>query len=160
MMGYSDTGLCVPETVATLALQQSQLVNGKRDVQMFPLGTSELPLPHNLARHRNARGVFHFRADKISVNTIDTLSSQGRENEFLNLGPIGKPEVAERALAGETLLCVTEYTPAGIELRCAAGTDKTVDAQREYFELTKEPDNSIVVSDLPRVINARRAGVV
>ncbi|OSJ36764.1 hypothetical protein BSZ19_02655 [Bradyrhizobium japonicum] len=37
-MGYMDTGLRIPESVATLAIQQAQLIAGKRNVQMFPNG--------------------------------------------------------------------------------------------------------------------------
>lgn len=156
-MRFMDTGQCISETAATLAYQQAQLVAGKRDVQMFPTGTAELPVPSGFARHRNGRGIFHFRPDAISSESIKALSSEGRENEFLNLGPIGKSDVARRILAGESLLCVTEYTPDGIEVRSAAGTDKTIDDQRAYFYSTKEPGNTITVSGLPHVIRARLA---
>jgi hypothetical protein len=50
---------------------------------------------------------------------------------------------------------MTEHTPDGIEVRCAVGTDKTIDAQREYFERTKEPNNIVTISDLLPVLNAR-----
>lgn len=158
-MEYSDTGLCVPETAATLALQQSQLVAGKRDVQMFPIGTVELPIPDRMERCENARGVFHFRPDAMHADTIAALSGEGRENEFLMLGPIGKSEVAKRILAGENLLCVTEYMPDGVEVRSAAGTDKTINEQCDYFERTKEPGNAIIIGGLPSVISARLAGM-
>src|SRR5690349_5589908 len=105
-----DTGLCVPESTATLLLQQRQLVAGRRDVQMFPLGTWALPLPIGLARHENSRGVFHFRPEKISAGKIDELSAQGRENEFLNLGPYSKREIVPRLLAGEKFIAVSEHT--------------------------------------------------
>jgi hypothetical protein len=156
-MGYMDTGLCVPETAATLALQQAQLVAGKRDVQMFPLGTTELPLPNRMRRFQNSRGVFHYRPEAIFAGTIAALSGEGRENEFLMLGSISKSEVAKRILAGESLLCVTEYAPDGVEVRSAAGTDRTVAEQREYFERTKELGNLIVISSLPSVVSARLA---
>jgi hypothetical protein len=154
-MGFDDTGLCVPETRETLLIQQDQLLRGIRNVQMFPIGTAELPLPEGLRRFENSRGVFHF-SDRIDRAEISILSALGRENEFLNLGPIGKPEVAKRILADETLLCVTEYTPDNIEVRSAAGTGKTIDAQRDYFERTKEPNNTITISELPRVLAARK----
>jgi hypothetical protein len=156
-MEYTDTGLCVPETAATLAAQRAQLVVGKRHVQMFPVGTVELPALDGFGRHQNARGVFHFRPAAISAEAIEALSSEGRENEFLLLGPISKPEVARRILAGESLRCVTEYAPDRTEVRSAAGTDQTVDEQRAYFERTKEPGNMIVVSDMRPVIDARVA---
>lgn len=154
---FLDTGQCVPETAATLAVQQAQLIAGKRPVQMFPIGTPELPRPDGMGRYQNTRGVFHYRPLAIHAGTIDALSAEGRENEFLMLGPISKSEVARRVIAGESLLCVTEYTPDGIEVRSAAGTDKTIDEQREYFERTKEPENAITVGEMPQVIRARMA---
>jgi hypothetical protein len=158
-MSFNDTGLCVPETHATLLLQQRQLRLGKRNVQMFPIGTAELPLPEGMSRYENSRGVFHYAPDRISRVEIAVLSACGRENEFLNLGPVSKPEIAERVLAGENLLCVTEYTPDGIEVRSAAGTDKTIDAQREYFERTKEPNSIITIGGLLPVLEERRTEV-
>lgn len=158
-MGFDDTGLCVPETRATLMLQQSQLLRGIRNVQMFPLGTPELECPAWFSRLATDRGVFHYRSDRITAEAIRALSDDGCENEFLNLGPVSKSEVAERVLTGETLLCVTEHTPDGVEVRSAAGTDKTMSAQRDYFERTKEPNNVITISELPRVLNARMQGV-
>jgi hypothetical protein len=156
---YTDTGLCIPETAATLAFQQVQLVAGNRDVQMFPIGTAELPVPSGFARHQNVRGVFHFWPGAISADAIDALSAEGRENEFLMLGHFSKTDIAKRVLAGESLLCVTEYTPEGVEVRSAAGTDKTVNEQRAYFERTKEPGNTIAVGEMPHVIRARLAEI-
>ncbi len=154
-MAFMDTGLCVPETAATLAFQRAQLVAGKRHVQMFPTGTLELPVPDGMGRYQNERGVFHFRPDAIHAGTIAALSGEGRENEFLMLGPFGKSELAKRILAGESLLCVTEYAPDGTEVRSAAGTDKTIDEQRDYFERTKEPGSTIAIGEMPHVIRAR-----
>ena len=156
-MSFIDTGQCVPETAATLAIQQAQLVTGKRHVQMFPTGTPELPVPAGMGRYRNERGIFHFRPDAIHAGKIAALSGEGRENEFLMLGPINKHEVAMRILAGESLLCVTEHTPDGIEVRSAAGTDKTIDEQHDYFERTKEPGNTVTIGEMPQVIRARMA---
>lgn len=156
-MSAIDTGICAPEGLATLLRQQLQLKEGRRDVQMFPAGTDELPLPGGLSRHQNERGVFHFRDGVISQQAIEALSAQGRENLFLKLGPYSKSEIAERALAGETVTCIAEYTPAGIELRCAAGTNATIAEQRAYFDRTKEPDGIVIVGRLPaRVASAYR----
>lgn len=157
LLPYTDTGQCVPETAATLAVQRAQLVAGKRDVQMFPVGTAEMPIPDGFQRHQNARGVFHFRPDAISAEAIEALSADGRENEFLMLGPFGKSEVAKRILAGESLLCVTERTPEGTEVRSAAGTSTMINTQRDYFERTKEPGNTIAICGLQHVVHARLA---
>jgi len=145
-----DTGFCVPESLATLLIQQLQLEFGNRNVQMFPNGTAELPLPVGIERHQNERGVFHYKAEQITPALIDELSSQGRENEYLGLGPYSKIEVGKRLKDGEHLMCVTEYTPAGVEVRSAGGTETTVEEQFDYFQRTKEPGNIIVVGPPPK----------
>jgi hypothetical protein len=150
-----DTGICVPEGEATLQLQQAQLISGTRDVQMFPKGTPELPLPAGMLRLPLARGVFHFRPQKIAPATIAALSTQGRENEFLNLGPYCKHDIMLRAAQGETLQCITEYTEDGVEVRAAIGTPSTADEQLKYFNSTKHsPDSQIVIGGFPERVTA------
>lgn len=155
-MSAIDTGICAPESRATLLLQQRQLIEGRRDVQMFPAGTVELPLPQGCVRYANHRGVYHFRPERIELETIRRLSREGRENEFLNLGPFCKSEIARRAQAGEQVTCITEYSADGVELRCAAGTDGTVETQRSYFEKTKAPDSVIVIGEYPPRVRLAR----
>lgn len=143
-----DTGICVPESRQTLLMQQRQLEDGKRDVQMFPAGTPELPLPNGFYRFENERGVFHFDGKRFTPEMIDWASSKGRENEFLNLGPYSKYDVAVRVKRGEKLTCITEYLD-GVELRSACGTDGTLPEQLAYFERTKEPEGVIIVGSFP-----------
>lgn len=157
MNPMNDTGLCAPESHATLLRQQIQLKAGSRDVQMFPLGTSELPLPRGVIRYENHRGVFHYAPEKITPQKIDELSSSGRENEFLNLGPFSKPEIACRMASGEAFTAITEYAPDGTEIRCAGGTVETADEQRAYFERTKEPGSIIVIGVPPLRVRERLA---
>jgi hypothetical protein len=152
MMTAIDTGVCVPESRETLALQQRQLVLGKRNSQMFPVGTIELSLPDECDRYENSRGVYHFR--NISVEKIKELSEQGRENEILLLGPFSKFDIALRLRQGEILTYITEYI-SSIELRCAIGTNETIDEQRQYFEQTKESDGVIVIGECPSRVRWR-----
>jgi hypothetical protein len=142
-----DTGFNTAESNETLRAQQRQLVAGRRDAQMFPAGTPELSLPNGLSRHVNERGAFHYRADRLSPQKIDSLSRLGRENELLNLGRYSKEDIARRLLGGEHLLCVAEYSRDGVELRGALGTDLTIGEQKAYFDRTKEPDSEIVITD-------------
>lgn len=144
-----DTGICAQESLETLLLQQRQLVEGVRSVQMFPTGTSELPCLGNFARYVNARGVFHFNPHKINILDIEKKSFDGRENEFLNLGPYSKRDIVLRALGGEKVVCITEYVN-DVELRSAVGTDKTIEDQIEYFESTKDPNGVLVIGDPPK----------
>lgn len=144
-----DTGICAPETYATLLAQQRQLIDGLRVVQMFPAGTPELPLPQNCERYANHRGIYHFDPMRIDLDRIKKLSREGRENEFLNLGPFSKSDIARRARAGEIVTCITEYTADGIELRCVAATLDTVREQTAYFEATREPGSRIVIGEYP-----------
>jgi len=113
---------------------------------MFPAGTLELPVPLDCERYANGRGVYHFR--NIAAETIMELSERGRENEILLLGPFSKYDIAMRLKAGEKLTYITEYL-SSIELRCAIGTDGTINRQREYFEKTKEPTGRIVIGECP-----------
>ena len=152
----NDTGMCAPESFETLKLQQAQLIRGKRDAQMFPCHAVELPLPHGCKRYENNRGVYHFR--NIPVETIKELSERGRENEILLLGPFSKYDIALRLRDGENLTYITEYINS-IELRCAVGTNGTIDRQREYFEKTKEPDGVIVIGECPDRVQQRLAYV-
>lgn len=154
-----DTGYCIPESEETLLKQQRQLVSGRRDVQMFPLGTKELELLPGFLRHENFRGVFHYKPKTVTVDQIDFCSLRGRENELLNLGPFSKVDIFSRLNSGEKGTCIVEYTPDGTEVRSAFGTTMTCGEQRAYFERTKEPENIIVVGELPpRVLNFIKKG--
>lgn len=144
-----DTGSCAPEDRETLLIQQQQLWDGKRPAQMFPLGTPELDLLPGYCRHENFRGVFHYNPVVLSASEIDFYSFQGRENEILNLGPYSKVEIFDRINAGEHPVFVVEYTPNGVEVRAAFGTDKTCKEQFDYFVQTKEPENSVIVGGPP-----------
>lgn len=144
-----DTNQNAPESMITLIHQQQDLADGSRDVQMFPNGTEELPLPMGLRRYENERGVFHYWPDRITAEQIEELSSCGKENVFLKLGPYSKADIAARLAKGEKLVFVTEYTPLGVEVRCAAGTDKTFVNQVAYFDATKMAGNIIIAGPPP-----------
>lgn len=150
-----DTGCCAPESTATLLLQQKQLEAGRRHVQMFPLNTPELPLPEGMRRFENFRGVFHFNPAKITAGEIEQLSLQGRENEYLNLGPYSKYEVVLRHVRGEHLICITEFSRDGVEIRSAIGTGGTIRQQEAYFDSTKEVGSLITVGPLPDRVAAQ-----
>lgn len=154
-----DTGKCVPESLATLIRQQNQLKRGKRHVQMFPIGTTELVLPQDFKRHENFRGIFHYNPEEVTPDEIDLAGLQGRENTFLNLGPFSKADIAKRVKKGEKVTCISEYTFDGVEVRTAAATDRTIPSQLAYFENTKEPDSVILVGVYPDRIRAHLAKV-
>lgn len=158
MDGSFDTGKCAPECLETLLIQQKQLVKGTRRVQMFPLGTLELVLPEGFVRHQNFRGVFHFNPEEITSDEIDLAGLQGTENTFLNLGPFSKADIAKRVKRGEKVTCISEFTFDGIEVRCAAATEKTIPRQREYFERTREPNTIILVGVFPDRVRALMKG--
>ncbi len=145
-----DTGICAPESCETLLAQQCQLIKGRRKVQMFPAGTAELPtIPKGCERYANHRGVYHYNPTLIALDDLKRLSREGRENEFLNLGPFSKSDIARRAQAGETVTCIAEYNFDDVELRCAAATTATLPEQRAYFEATMEIGSRIVVGEYP-----------
>lgn len=151
-----DTGLNIPERLETLLIQQRQLVEGRRVVQMFPSGCRELPLPDGLERHANAKGVFHFRPDSIEPSTIDRLTAASRENEMLLLGPFNKADILAIVTAGEPLVVLVEQTPDGTEVRAAAAVPRTLPDQIAYFRQTMDhPDNNRVILDMVTVLNKR-----
>lgn len=154
-MEFVDTGMNVPESFATLKAQQAQLVSGKRHVQMFPLGRRELPVPSHFSRHVNERGIFHFNPAFIAAERIELLSSEGRENEILNLGPFNKTDVAEHMAKGEPLMAIAEFNADGVEVRAAAGTSGTIPQQLEYFEKTKDAGSTVSVVDLAHLVTIR-----
>lgn len=148
-MKFLDTGLNAQESLATLKLQQARLVGGYRSVQMFPAGTVELAKPPGMKRVETARGVFHYNTKLISKESLLKLSLQGRENEFLELGPYSKSEILARLLSGEALTAVSEYTKDGVEVRTAVGTTSTIQEQVEYFKATRQSGNKVVAGLLP-----------
>ena len=143
-----DTGQNSQESMETLRAQQGHLIAGKRSVQMFPTGTTELPLPNGMARTVNHRGAFHFNPKHVTAHKIHAASAKGEENKLLDLGPFSKPEIAQRVIAGEHPVVVMEHDPAAAEIRAAAGTHKTVAKQARYFERTKQPGNSVTFGSL------------
>lgn len=144
-----DTWQNIPESIATLLHQQNELFSGKRSVQMFPNGTRELPILTGCVRYANKRGIFHYWPNKITEEVIEFLSSQGKENLLLRLGPFSKRDIAKRLEKGEKLVFITEYSPIGTEVRSAIGTDQTCPEQLAYFEQTKCDGNTIVAGAPP-----------
>lgn len=152
---FDDSGRNIPEPIEALRAQQSQLTDGLRPAQMFPVGTPELALPDGYSRIETARGVFHYNPRMVSEEDVRRSSEAQRENEILGLGPFSKAEVFERAQNGETVHVVTERTPDGVEVRAAAGTKTMVPYQKHLFERSKTPGNIIAIEHLLSVL-ARR----
>jgi len=153
----TDTGRNIPESLATLTLQQRQLLEWRRPAQMFPEGTNELSLPDGFERIVLDRGVFHFNPSLISDEEIVRLSNEQRENEILNLGPFNKSDVFARMKLGEGLMVIVELAPNGTEIKAAAGTESTFPAQYAVFEATKSPDSTIQVRTMWDVLSRRAA---
>ena len=155
-MTFDDTEKNIPESEKTLYLQQMQLINGKRQAQMFPIGSQELTLPEGFARVQTSRGVFHFDPEMISGETIRKISEAHRENEILGLGPYSKDDIHSRVKAGENLFAVTELTPDGVEVKSAAATPSTVMDQLQVFGKLCLSNSSIQIEPINSVLDRRR----
>ena len=160
-VGFADGGgvggAPVPETSATLALQQKQLLSGHRAAQLFPQGKGELSAPKGIARVKVPNGdVFHYNPAKVSQQHILRVSAAGRENEILGLGPFNKADVAARVKRGEPALAVVERSPDGTEVRAAGGTPSTAPVQVAHMERQKSPGHTIHVESLRDTL-AKRA---
>ena len=151
-----DTGQNVPEAPASIPEQVKQIGVGERKAVMLPPGTvvpaAALGGRTDLKRHTNARGRFIYDPKLTTVKEINQLSKLGRENELLGLGPVSKPEAVADAAAGATPVAVTERTPAGVEVKAAAGTTDTLPAQAAALEAQKTPGNVVAVETPQNVV--------
>lgn len=150
-----EGAITLPETPETLKLQQRQLLNGHRRVQMFPRGTPELPLPRGMNRTEHANGSFHYDPRRIDEHDIHRLSNEGRENDMLDLGPYSKDDVLKRVHGGEVPVAVVERHPDGTEVRSAIGTHTTADRQMAAMNRTKSPGHIVRIEDPRETIGHR-----
>jgi hypothetical protein len=139
--------ITLPETPETLKLQQRQLLSGHRRVQMFPRGTPELPLPRGMSRINHPNGTFHYDPRRIDGSDVHRLSTEGRENDMLDLGPYSKDDVLKRLRGGEVPVAVVERHPDGTEVRAAIGTHTTADRQMAAMNRTKSPGHIVRTED-------------
>jgi len=154
-----DTGQNVPEQPASLPEQIAQIGTGERKAAMVPKGTvvpAELLAGRkDLRRHRTTRGTFIYDPKLTNPAEIQKLSKAGRENELLGLGPVSKPAAVADAAAGAAPVAVTERTPAGVEVKAAAGTTATLPEQAASLEAQKSPGNVVAVETPEQVLAAR-----
>lgn len=157
-----DTGQNVPEQPASIVEQIAQIGTGDRKAVMLPKGTvvgaANLGGRTDLKSMVTPRGRFIFDPKLVSRSQITKLSAAGRENELLGLGPVSKPAAVADAAAGATPVAVTERTPAGTEVKAAAGTTVTLPAQRASLEAQKTPGNVVTVETPENVLQMRQPG--
>ncbi len=153
--GMSD--MAMPETPATLAIQQKELVEGKRHVMAFKEGTSPLGLPEGFKRALIGYDTYHFNPSVYTSEAIAKLVQDDRIGEAMRLGPVTKTEALRRHKAGETLVGVVERTPEGTEVRTALGTTETAPDQLVYFRRTQAPENTVQLESPVQVIFGRLA---
>lgn len=158
-MPFTDTGLNLPETEATLRLQQEQLLKGKRLAQMFPLNTEEIDLPAGYMCLETGRGAFHFNPEVISAGAIKFLSDMERENILLGLGPYNKADILKMVQEGEKPLAITERTPEGVEVKAAIGTKRSSALQIEAFEKYKLEGSKVSIETIEQVLTWRRNNI-
>jgi DNA-binding ferritin-like protein (Dps family) len=155
-----DTGQNVPEAPQSIPEQIAQIGTGGRKAAMFPKGTvvpaDALGGRKDLRKHRTARGTFIYDPKLTNPAEIQKLSKVGRENELLGLGPVSKPQAVADAAAGATPVAITERTPAGTEVKAAAGTTATLPEQRAALEAAKTPGNAVAVETPEQVVAARQ----
>jgi hypothetical protein len=155
-----DTGKNVPESEATLKAQQEQLLAGRRQAQMFPKGSRELPLPEGMQRTETERGVFHFDPGSgLTAEKIAALSADGRENEIIGYGSQSKQDVEARAAKGDPRVTVTERTPEGVEVKAVLSTRGTAEEIAAQLEKSKTPGNRIAVEPVERVPAERKSAI-
>lgn len=145
----------VPESAATLKLQQDALIEGVRHVQMFPTGTEPLPLPDGFAQLKTPRGVFHYNPDEIKPKDIKAASAKGEENLLLGYGPYSKVAVLESLKEGEKPFAICEVSSEGVEVRCAIASKATEKQALEAMRASAGPDNVVDRFSIQGVIDER-----
>lgn len=158
--GVAGSPQTIPESLDTLMLQQQQLIDGQRKVQMFPIGTPELPLPRGLQRLETPAGILHYNPSKISFEELQHLIEAERENEFLGLGPHNKQAIHDRIQKGEQPFALVERNPEGIEARAALGTHSTLPEQWEAMNAEKSPDHELHLEDPMDTLQRRCGGSI
>src|ERR1035437_4102809 len=153
--GVANHEVTMPETPHTLIAQQHQLLQGHRRAQLFPHGTSELPLPHGMARATTEAGAIHYNPHHINAETVHHLASGGRLNELLDIGPVTKDEAMRRIHEGEHPVAIVERNEAGHEVRAALGTHLTALDQMHAMHRTKSPGHTLTLEHPDHVV-ARR----
>jgi hypothetical protein len=153
--GIANHEVVIPETPHTLIAQQHQLLQGHRRAQLFPHGTSELPLPNGMARATTEAGAIHYNPHHIDAETVHHLASGGRLNELLDLGPVTKDEALRRIHEGEHPVAVVERNEHGHEVRAALGTHLTAMDQLHAMHRTKSPGHTLTLEHPDHVV-ARR----
>lgn len=152
-----DTGANVPEHPQSIAEQIAQIGTGNRKAVMLPRGTvvPEMVGRKDLKTMNTPRGRFIFDPKLVDRSTITKLSAAGRENELLGLGPVSKPAAVADAAAGAAPVAITERTPAGTEVKAAAGTTATLPEQAASLEAQKTPGNVVAVETPEQVVAQR-----
>jgi hypothetical protein len=155
----AESDLAVPETPETLAIQQQELLEGKRNVMVFKEGNSPLPLLKGFQRALIGHDTYDFNPKVYTREAVTKLMQEDRIGEALRLGPVTKTEAIHRQLAGEAPRAVVERTPDGTEVRSAFGTVGTVPGQLEYFRRTQDPKNTVQVENPAEVYVSRLEGL-
>jgi hypothetical protein len=159
----------VPETPETLAAQHAALLDpgNSREMMLYPKGTQPIEIAD-----KKAFGQFKLpepdgrvvQFDKngpnaLSIAKIRQAVKDDRLNDYLQLGPVTKDEAISRVAGGEQGVGVTERTPAGTEVKAAAGTETTAPAQVADLEATKTPGNVVSVEPPEAVPEGRQAEI-
>lgn len=149
----------VPESIHTLVAQQKQLLDGHRVAQLYPKGHPELRLPRGLSRAKMPNGdIFHYDPKKITKELLIHASKTGQENKVLGLGPVTKHDAIHRVASGEYPIAVVERNRFGHEVRAAAGTHATAQAQLDALNANKSPGHHVSVERPDHTIARRSMG--
>ena len=158
----------VPEAPASFPAQTAQAQapappsaepSAVRKGVLYPAGTAAPAKPAGMNSVKIPEvGVIHYDPGKITRYKVQQAAKQGKLNEVLGLGPVDKGEALGRIAQGEGPVAVTERTPAGTEVKAAAGTTETAPAQVAALESAKAPENTVAVETPANVIQMRGAG--
>ena len=174
--GGSDAGQTVPESEATLKLQQDKLLAGEVPAIMYPADADgnvkhrKVPKGYQSVRAYDAdgklKGVFHYNSDPergpaTTAGKIKALAKEGKENEVLGLGDTSKNEAIAKAQDNnEPVKAVTERTEDGTEVKAAAAAESDAPRIAAQLEENASPGNTVQVEAPEQVITQRQEASV
>lgn len=152
----------VPEAPATFEAQREALQKGTRAAMLYNTTdpVPRKPISPEIKRIKLDDGrTIDFNRGKFTEAQVREAVANNRLNEILELGPFNREEAVASELRGNAPVAVVERTPAGVEVKAAAGTTETAPIQLQALEQTKTaPENIVAVESVQELVTKRVAG--
>lgn len=146
----------VPESPSTLQVQMTQLNQGKRNVVMFPKGTSVPQLPEGTPTHQDAFGnTYAYDPEKLSPAAIDAAVANNSLPQILGDARAGMGAPDKSQLQGEPIAVVSR-TMDGTTVQATATDQANLQATIDAAKKVTPPGGKVSVEPAENEIAARQ----